>query len=178
MDWTPFRAVFGRNSLRAGRVAPWLNVGPALDGPGYLRLRRSGITHVVDLRDECCDHPDDMDGLGLRWRRVPVAAGEAPTHRQLNDLMRWLEAEADEVPSAVLYLHDADGRGRTTTVAVALLMHQDVPLIEAEALVTRAWPAATLSPSQRAFLEDLAARLSEPEAREPELADVSAAGDG
>ncbi len=96
----------------------------------------------------------------------------------MNDLMRWLEAESDEVPLAVLYLHGARGRGRTTTVAVALLMHQDLPLVEAEALVTRAWPAATLSPSQRAFLEDLATRLAEPDILHSELADVSAAGDG
>ncbi|RLT43626.1 MAG: hypothetical protein DWI58_03390 [Chloroflexi bacterium] len=92
--------------------------------------------------------------------------------------MRWLEAEADEVPSAVLYLHGAGGRGRTTTVAVALLMHQDLRLIEAEELVTRAWRAATLSPAQRAFLEDLATHLAETEVAQPELADVSAAGDG
>lgn len=173
MNLTPFRAVFGRDSPRSGRVAPWLHVGPALDGSGYLRLRLRGTTHILDLRDECCDDPDDMDGLGLCWRRLPIPLGEAPSHRQLGDLMRWLEAEADEVPSAVLYLHGAIGHGRAATVAVALLMHQEMSQADAEALVNRTLRAATFTPIQRIFLAGLAARLMQ-----PEMAELSAAGDG
>ena len=125
MLWAPLRSIFRRDSLCAGQVASWLQVGPALDGPGYLRLRLQGVTHVVDLRDERCDDPDEMDGLGLRWRRLGIAEADAPTPRQIADLVRWLDAEADEVPNASLYLHGAAGRGRTATVAIALLMHQD-----------------------------------------------------
>lgn len=173
MNLTPFRAVFGRDSLRSGQVAPWLHAGAALDGPRYLRLRLRGTTHVVDLRDECSDDPEMMDGLGLRWRRLPIPVDEAPSHRQLGDLMRWLEAEADEVPSAVLYLHGATRDGRTATVAVALLMHQEMSQADAEGLVTRALPAVAFTSAQRAFLDGLAARLVQ-----PEMADLSAAGNG
>jgi protein-tyrosine phosphatase len=149
-------------------------VGPALDGAGYLRLRLQGVTHVVDLRDECCDDPDEMDALGIRWRRLPIVEGEAPTTRQLNDLMRWLEAEADEVPGASLYLHGGVGRARTATVAIALLMHQDLTLDQAQHQVAQVWPEAALRPAQRAFLDGLAMRLS----GAVPVADWQTAGDG
>lgn len=100
MLWAPLRSVFRRDPLRAGQVASWLSVGPALDGPGYLRLRLQGVTHVVDLRDERCDDPDEMDSLGIRWRRLPIAERDAPTPRQIADRIHWLDAEADEVPNA------------------------------------------------------------------------------
>lgn len=174
MVWASLRAVFGRRPPRAGQVAAWLLVGPALDGAGYLRLRHQGITHVVDLRDECCDDPDEMDALGLRWRRLPIVEGEAPTPRQLNDLMRWLEAEADEVPGAALYLHGAGGRARTATVAIALLMHQEMGLDQAQREVAQACPQAALSPAQRAFLDGLATRLL----GVTPVADWQTAGDG
>jgi hypothetical protein len=174
MDWAPLRAFLGRDSLRSGRVASWLIVGPALEGTKYLRLRRSGVTHVVDLRDERCDDPDQMDALGIGWRRLPVPQHQTPTLRQLHDLMRWLEAEAEEAPSAVLYLHGAAARGRTATVAAALLMHQEVPLEQALATVQGACGGATLSPAQRDFLDSLARRLS----FDPTGNELSAAGDG
>lgn len=177
MLWAPLRSIFRRDSLRAGQVASWLQVGPALDGPGYLRLRLQGVTHVVDLRDERCDDPDEMDGLGLRWRRLGIAEADAPTPRQIADLVRWLDAEADEVPNASLYLHGAAGRGRTATVAIALLMHQDATLEDAERRVLAVWPAASLNEAQRAFLGGLAASLARAVAA-PDVADVSAAGDG
>lgn len=174
MNLTPLRAVFGRDSLRAGQVASWLQVGPALDGPGYRRLRLQGVTHVVDLRDECCDDPDEMDALGIRWRRLPIVEREAPTLRQLNDLMAWLEAEADEVPDALLYLHGAAGRGRTTTVAIALLMHQEMTFDQAQRQVLRAWPVIAPSAAQRAFLDEVTTRLS----CESSVVDLRASGDG
>ncbi len=174
MNWTPLRVVFGRDSLRAGQVASWLQIGPSLDGPGYRRLRLQGATHVVDLRDECCDDPDEMDALGIRWRRLPIVEYEAPTMRQLNHLMRWLEAESDEAPHASLYLHGAAGHGRTTTVAIALLMHQEMTLEEAQRQVFRACPVTAPSAAQRAFLLEVALRLG----RAPVVADLRAAGDG
>lgn len=177
MLWAPLRSVFRRDSLRAGRVAAWLHIGPALDGPGYLRLRLQGVTHVVDLRDERCDDPDEMDGLGIRWRRLRIAEDEAPTARQVADLVHWLDAEADLVPNASLYLHGAAGRGRTATVAIALLMHQDNTREEAERRVLAVWPAASLNEAQRAFLDGLAASLADGAAA-PAVGDVSGAGDG
>ncbi|MBM4411316.1 MAG: hypothetical protein FJ037_08370 [Chloroflexi bacterium] len=174
MNLTPLRAVFGSDSLRAGQVASWLQVGPALDGPGYRRLRLQGVTHVVDLRDECCDDPDEMDALGIRWRRLPIVERQAPTLRQLNDLMAWLEAEADEMPDALLYLHGAAGRGRTTTVAIALLMHQEMTFEQAQRQVLRAWPVVAPSAAQRAFLDEVTTRLS----CESSVVDLRASGDG
>ncbi len=173
MNLTPLRAVFGRDSLRAGQVASWLQIGPALDGPGYRRLRFQGVTHVVDLRDEYCDDPDEMDALGIRWRRLPIVERDAPTLRQLNDLMTWLEAEADEVSDALLSLHGAAGRGRTTIVAIALLMHQEMTFEQAQRLVLRAWPVVAPTGAQRAFLDDVAVRLG----CVPEATDLRASGD-
>ncbi len=51
------------------------------------------------------------------------------------------------------------GLGRTPTVAIALLMHREVPLADAHRQVRAARPGAQPTAAQDAFLDALAQRL-------------------
>lgn len=146
---------------RVDRVAPWLYLGPALGEDGYRGLRDEGVTHVVDLRAEDADDGALMAALGLRWRRVPVRDRAAPEPGQLDDLRSWLEAEAGGPDGPVVYLHCHAGFGRTPTVAIALLMHRQIPLADAHRQVRAARPGAQPTAAQDAFLEALARRLGQ-----------------
>ncbi|TAJ16430.1 MAG: hypothetical protein EPO65_13285 [Dehalococcoidia bacterium] len=145
-------------SARVDRVAPWLFVGPALDAAGYRDLRDRGVTHVVDLREEDADDPGLMASLGLKWLRLPIPDRKAPAPGQLDELRSWLAVDSGE-GDPVLYIHCHAGLGRTPTVAIALLMHHDMPLRDAHRHVRAARPGAQPTASQDAYLEDLARRI-------------------
>jgi protein-tyrosine phosphatase len=140
------------------RVAPWLFLGPALDRRDYEALRDEGVTHVVDLRAEDSDDRDLMARLGLRWRRLPIPDRAAPAPEQVDELLAWLsDGRAEEEP--VVYLHCHAGFGRTPTMAIALLMHRDIPLADAHRQVVMARPGAQPTAEQDAFLRALERRL-------------------
>lgn len=141
------------------RVAPWLFLGPALDRRGYEALRDEGVTHVVDLREEDSDDRDLMTRLGLRWRRIPIPDRAAPAPEQVDDLRAWLSAEGADGDEPVVYLHCHAGFGRTPTVAIALLMHRDIPLADAHRQVVMARTGAQPTAAQDAFLRALQQRL-------------------
>lgn len=162
--------------LRVDQVAPWLFIGPALPADHLIELRARGVTHVVDLRSEHSDDPGAMEEAGLHWRRIPIPDREAPSERQISDLIAWLDAEAETVEDAALYLHCAAGIGRTPTVAIALLMHQDLSLTEAHAHVLRARPEAQPTDPQLAWLEALEVRLRGPAARGASIRTAPGAG--
>ena len=157
----PFRFFRRRpKRVRVDRVAPWLYLGPALDEDGYRDLRDQGVTHVVDLREEDADDDALMAALGLQWRRLPIPDRAAPEPEQLDELLSWLEAESAGADEPVVYLHCRAGLERTPTVAIALLMHRDVPLADAHRQIRVARPGAQPTAAQDAFLEALANRLA------------------
>ena len=147
------------------RVAPWLFLGPALDAAGYRSLREQGVTHVVDLRDEDEDDPNLMESLGFRWLRLPIPDRKAPAPGQIEELRAWLAADRGVEGESVLYLHCRAGLGRTPTVAIALLMHEDMPLRDAHRQVRAARPGAQPTAAQDAYLEDLATRIKPSDSR-------------
>jgi len=125
---------------RVDRVAPWLFIGPALLIDQYAELRRRGVTHVVDLREEGSDDADSLEALGFRWRRIPIPDRHAPTDAQLAELIAWLDVDADPNVDQAVYVHCHAGLGRTPTVAMALLMQHNLRLGEAQRMVLAARP--------------------------------------
>jgi len=144
---------------RVDRVAPWLFVGPALLIDQYAELRRRGVTHIVDLRDEGSDDPDSLAALGFRWRRIPIADRQAPTDAQLEELIAWLDSDADPNVDQAVYVHCHAGLGRTPTIAMALLMQHHLRLGEAQRMVLAARPEASPTTRQLEWLEVLDATL-------------------
>lgn len=142
------------------RLAPWLLIGPAQKPASIRALRKLGVTHVVDLRVEETDDPDEMRRLGLHWHRVPVGNGRAPTAHQFAQLWRWLDAHPE--PGEVLYLHSADGLSRAPAVATALLMQQGFTLWDALEIVQAAQPDTALTPLQHDWLAERSERTGTP----------------
>jgi protein-tyrosine phosphatase len=136
-----------------GRVAPWLLVGPALDGEGYEHLAEKGVTHVLDLRSEASDDPALMEALRLAWRRVPIDDREAPTSAQLDEINAWLDTDPGAQP--VVYVHCEGGLGRSPTIAMALLMRRGFTRAEAHRLVTGARSVAAPTSPQDSWLAEI-----------------------
>lgn len=156
-------------SRRVDRVAPWLLIGPDLLLDQYEELRRRGVTHVLDLRDEGSDDAGALEAMGFRWLRIPVADRHAPSDDQLTELVLWLDSDADPNVDQALYVHCHAGLGRTPTIAMALLMQHDLSLAEAHRMVLAARPESAPTPRQLEWLralqdslrqEDTAARPS------------------
>lgn len=138
--------------VRIDRVAPWLLIGPQLPPHAYAELVERGVTHVVDLRAESDADGDAFLALGLGWRRVPVADRTAPTDDQFDEIVRWLEAEADPDVDQAVYVHCHAGLGRTPSVAMALLMEHGLSLAEAQRQVLTARPEASPTAEQLEWL--------------------------
>ena len=143
---------------RVDRIAPWLYIGPFLTPEGFATLPERGITHVLDLREEGTIDEGLLERLGLRWRHVPIADRAAPTDEQLEAIVDWLDSEADPPADQALYVHCHAGVGRTPTIAIALLMRQNLSLTEARRLVFAARPDISPTSSQMAWLESIEAR--------------------
>ncbi len=144
---------------RVDRVAPWLFIGPALLIDQYAELRRRGVTHIVDLREEGSDDREALEVLGFRWRRIPIGDRQAPTDAQLAELIAWLDADADPNVDQALYVHCHAGLGRTPTIAMALLMQHDLRLGEAQRMVLAARPETSPTTRQLEWLSLLDATL-------------------
>lgn len=141
-------------AVRADRVAAWLLIGPALGLGEYAELRERGVTHVIDLRAEAADDPAPLRALGLAWRHLPVRDREAPTMRDVDEAVAWIDAAADAFGG--LYLHCEGGIGRTPTLAIALLMRRHgLTRRESEQLVQTARPEVQPADAQRAWLDGL-----------------------
>ncbi|MGE3960949.1 MAG: dual specificity protein phosphatase family protein [Dehalococcoidia bacterium] len=149
----------GELARRVDRVAPWLFIGPNLLIDQYADLRRRGVTHIVDLREEGSDDADALAELGFRWRRIPVPDRHAPTDAQLAELIAWLDRDADPNTDQALYIHCHAGLGRTPTVAMALLMQHDLKLGEAHRMVFAARPESAPTTRQLEWLQSVEASL-------------------
>jgi len=145
---------------RVDRVAPWLFIGPQLLIDQYADLRRRGVTHIVDLREEASDDADALEEIGFRWRRIPIADRHAPTDDQLADIIAWLDADADPNVDQAVYVHCHAGLGRTPTIAIALLMQHDLKLAEAHRMVFAARPESAPTTRQLEWLRTVEASLT------------------
>lgn len=152
---------------RVDRVAPWLFIGPHLLIDQYADLRRRGVTHIVDLREEASDDADTLEEIGFRWRRIPIADRHAPTDDQLADLIAWLDADADPNVDQAVYVHCHAGLGRTPTIAIALLMQHDLKLSEAHRMVFAARPESAPTTRQLEWLRTVEESITRGRVTEP-----------
>lgn len=129
-------------------------------GPGLLLGRRPlagelprELTHLVDLTAEF----PAARGVARRavYRCVPLLdACAAP-----DDVLLALVADLRELPGPI-YVHCAQGHGRSAMVVIALLLARGAASVEqAEAAVIAARPGVRLHAEQRAALIRLAPRL-------------------
>ncbi|MCJ7551595.1 MAG: dual specificity protein phosphatase family protein [Anaerolineae bacterium] len=102
------------------RVAPDLYVGGQHRQWGLSRMRKLGITAVVNMREESDDGPR---GLGLdHYLWVETTDDTPPTLKELADGARFIEQQISEGHG--VYIHCAAGVGRAPTMAAAYLISQ------------------------------------------------------
>lgn len=177
--------VFGKrpdgtlDPLRAGILLPYLAItwivwrglrwvrrgedfGPLVEGVFIGRRLLAGeyppgIASVVDLT---CEFPEPKGVRdGRVYRSLPVLDASGTSLETLRNLVTEISRMRREV-----YIHCAEGHGRTAMVAVAFLLHSGAASSPEEAmdLVLQARPKARLSPAQRRVVESFARELSLP----------------
>ncbi len=125
------------------RVNGWLQLGGALPAEEYERFVKTGITHVVDLREEEIAEASRLGLLGIARRQVRGAPnGEAPTLEQLKDVDAWFPPEDC---GSTVYVHCAGGFGGAAAMAVALLIQRGDTL---DGAVEQARASTSGNPSQ------------------------------
>src|SRR4051794_5180218 len=91
---------------------------PAVDE--WRAVREAGVRCVVDLRAEQEDNGVVVQQAGMRYLRLPIDEGGAPTEQELELVTDWIvERIASEGPVLV---HCREGRGRSPLVACAALV--------------------------------------------------------
>lgn len=114
-----------------------------------------GIDHVVDLT---CEFIEPREMRNLSYFSFPILDASVASEEQL---LTWIEQTAKL--EGKVYIHCAEGRGRTGLFAAALLLKiGEVRTVEeAISRVTEKRPPVKLNTQQRACLEDLCSRCME-----------------
>ena len=135
----------------ADPVAAGVWVGGMPLPAGRERMLGLGVGAVLNL---CIEFPDlaGVRAAGIPYRRIPLLDGAAPHPDQLDEAVRW--AEEQHRQGRTVYVHCAQGHGRSATVATALLVRLGVhadPEAAREA-IQAARPGTRLGPAQRAVV--------------------------
>ena len=150
LTWVTWHAVRALSPGGAAHeVAPGVFVGrrPApRDLPPGTRL-------VVDLTGEFAARRGVRAGDGRSYLCVPTLDGSVPPDRALSDLIERMSACGCEGGGGV-YIHCAQGRGRSAAVAAALLIARGVAadVEDAERIMKAARPLVRLNGTQRAWV--------------------------
>jgi len=108
-----------------------------------------GVQVIVDLT---CEFAEPASVLGrCEYRSLPTLNYSVPDAAALRQLV------AELAPRDGVYIHCAQGHGRSATVAAALLRRRDLApsVAEAVAMAVKARPKVHLEPCQLQFLRDL-----------------------
>jgi protein-tyrosine phosphatase len=141
-------------------ITPSLAQGPRFTRAQVTALARSGVTSVLDVREEARDDESLLAQYGLRFCHVPMTDRAPPTQRQLKRAVEWVMGElADD---RKVFIHCQSGLGRSVCVACAVLVRMGYGLPQAYEAVRRKRPEAVISDEQvealRRYAESLSAR--------------------
>jgi protein-tyrosine phosphatase len=158
----PQREAMRAAAKRIDRINDWLHVGGALPPEEYQRLRETGITHVIDLREEAPLDSERLRELGIARRHVPVPDRGSPTIEQLVEVAHWV---AEWYGTGRMYVHCKGGFGRAATMAVGLLVFRGSTLDDAVEKVRKARPEMRLNEDQLTWLRAVGGHIcgAEPE---------------
>ena len=146
------RIVTGAPIQSVSEVTPQLHVGGQYRERGWDRMRRRGITAVVNLRIEFDDEAARI--APPRYLYLPTVDDTAPSLEHLREGVAFI-AEVIERGGAV-YVHCGAGVGRAPTMAAAYLVSTGLTPEEAWAEIRRARPFIRPKPEQVYQVERLA----------------------
>jgi protein tyrosine phosphatase (PTP) superfamily phosphohydrolase (DUF442 family) len=125
------------------------------DGDDWPLLHAASIRVVLDLRAEAEDVSCLAEAYDLRYLRMPIVDGAAPSDAELRLITGWV-IERINATGPVL-VHCREGRGRSATVACAVLVKLGMPMSQAFAALRRARWDIVLTKPQMEALERFAA---------------------
>ena len=141
-------------------ITPSLAQGPRFTRSQVSALAHSGVTSVLDVREEARDDEALLAQCGLHLCHVPMTDRAPPTQEQLKRAVEWVMGElADD---RKVFIHCQSGVGRSVCVACAVLMRMGYSLPQAYEAVRRKRPEAVVSEEQvealRLYAESLSTR--------------------
>lgn len=150
---------FDREGL-LNRVVPGLYIGRRPFPSERTTLTKAGIDAVLNL---CWEFPGLSrieEERGLETARVPILDGSAPSRRQFQEACARVAQWRAE--GRVVLIHCAQGHGRTSTIAAAVLCRLGLASSVEDALdqICAARPRARPSPRQRSALDQFVSRLN------------------
>ena len=146
------RRTHGFSLPRISRVAPNLYVGGQQRAHGLDRMRRHGITAVVNMREESDDAAREVTLDHNLW--LPTTDDTAPKPA---DLQRGADFIAEQIEAGRgVYIHCASGVGRAPTMAAAYLVAEGATPEAAWATIRAGRPFIRPTPPQIAVIEAFA----------------------
>lgn len=138
------RIVSGAPIRSMSQVTPHVHVGGQYRQRGWKRLRKRGITAVVNLRAE---FDDQAAGIApQRYLYLPTIDDAPPSLQQLREGVDFITEEIQRGGS--VYVHCGSGVGRAWTMAAAYLVSTDLTPNEARAKIRAARPFVRPKPPQ------------------------------
>lgn len=130
-----------RTRLNFSWITDNLAVGGAPKRYAYRRLASSGVTAVIDCREEASDDPAALENVGIRFLRLPTEDRYGLSQQHLLEGVRWAQAQI-EAGGKVL-VHCQHGVGRAPLLGSAVLVAGGLSAPEALKTVRqRRWQAA------------------------------------
>ena len=84
----------------------------------YEKLSKSGITAILDLREE---EPDEKTNrLNLKYLKIGIPDGSIPTSNQISKIIKWVKERRDN--NDIVFIHCNLGRGRATLMTMSYLL--------------------------------------------------------
>jgi protein tyrosine phosphatase (PTP) superfamily phosphohydrolase (DUF442 family) len=147
------RIIAGVNIHALSRITPWLHVGGQYRRRGIPRMKRRGITAVVNMRDE---FDDQAAGSAFpHYLHLPTVDDQAPTLEHLRLGAAFIAQEIEH--GGQVYVHCGSGIGRAATMAAAYLVATGFSTEEAWSQIREARPFIRPTPVQVERLQEFAA---------------------
>lgn len=110
----------------------------------YKELQTNDITTVVNLKSEEHDTISVLTRMGISYYYIPVADWGSPRSEQISTLLKiWDNTKGN------MLLHCAEGRGRSASMAIAIIMHDNVVSFDkAKKQVETRRPCVAMLPEQ------------------------------
>jgi predicted protein tyrosine phosphatase len=150
------RILTGTNMRRVSQITPHLYVGGQHRAHGMARMRRRGITAVVNMRDE---FDDEATGLSFpHYLYLPTVDDAAPTLEHLKMGAEFIAGQIED--GGVVYVHCGSGIGRAATMAAAYFVDQGMSPGEAWDHIRQNRPFIKPTPPQIEQLERFAEKVA------------------
>lgn len=145
--------ITGVPMVKYSRITKQIYVGAQFRRLGQSRLRKWGVTGVVNMRLEYDDAAHDL--TLDHYCHLPTIDDDAPTLAHLDKGVAFIQQVIAK--GGKIYIHCAGGIGRAPTMAVAYFVRHGFSVDEAVRLIKQVRPFINIMPAQMEQLRRLEA---------------------